>query len=229
VEIPAIEIVMLPEKRSDLLVALGNIADYSWLILTSVNTVTILDQILKEAGLNWTIFKNVQVACIGRSTAAVVRERGIEAAVVPPLFQAESLAEEMTKRQIRSKQILLPRAEGSRRILPEILEAHGAKVHEIQIYRAEIPESSRSELVKILNSEQLDYITFTSSSTVNHFVEIAGELLTSMDFRKTRIACIGPVTAATLQEHGLPCTVQAKEFTVTGLVRALERDVKMET
>jgi uroporphyrinogen III methyltransferase/synthase len=113
--------------------------------------------------------------------------------------------------------------------LPELLEAQGARIHEIQIYRAEIPESSRSELIRVLNNERLDYITFTSSSTVNHFVEIAGELLTTMDFRKTRIACIGPVTAATLQEHGLPCAVQAKEFTVTGLVRALERDTQAES
>ena len=228
-EIPAIEIVLRPEKTSDLLIALGNIADYSWLILTSVNTVIILDQILREAALDWNIFKNLQIACIGRSTAVAVRERGIEVALVPPLFQAESLAEEMMKQKIKGKQILLPRAEGSRRILPEVLETHGARVHEIQIYRAEIPESSRSELLRVLNNEALDYITFTSSSTVNHFVEIAGELLTTMDFRKTKIACIGPVTAATLQEHGLPCSVQAKEFTVTGLVKALERDMRVES
>jgi uroporphyrinogen III methyltransferase/synthase len=229
IEIPAIEIVLRPEKRTDLLLAFGNIADFSWLILTSVNTVTILDQILREAGLNWNIFKNLQIACIGRSTAATVRERGVEVEMIPPLFQAESLAEELMKRKIKGKNILLPRAEGSRRILPELLEAQGARIHEIQIYRAEIPESSRSELIRVLNNERLDYITFTSSSTVNHFVEIAGELLTTMDFRKTRIACIGPVTAATLQEHGLPCAVQAKEFTVTGLVRALERDTQAES
>jgi uroporphyrinogen-III synthase len=229
VEIPAIEIVLLQQKKGELLVALGNIADYDWLILTSVNTITTIDQVLREAGLNWNIFKNLEVACIGRSTAAAARERGIEAAVVPPLFQAESLAEEIMKRKIKGKKLLLPRAEGSRRILPEILEAHGAKVHEIQIYRAEIPESSRSELVLVLNNERLDYITFTSSSTVNHFVEIAGELLTTMDFRKTRIASIGPVTAATLQEHGLPCSVQAKEFTIAGLVRALEKDARAES
>ena len=50
-----------------------------------------------------------------------------------------------------------------------------------------------------------------------------------MDFRKTKVACIGPVTAATLQEHGLPCSVQAKEFTIAGLVRALEKDVQVES
>ena len=229
VEIPAIEIVLLTQKKAELLVALGNIADYEWLILTSVNTVTILDKVFRESSLSWNIFKNLQVACIGRSTAAAARERGIEAAVVPPLFQAESLAEEMIKRKIKGKKILLPRAEGSRKILPEVLAAQGAKVHEVQIYRAEIPESSRSELVQALNNQRLDYITFTSSSTVNHFVEIAGELLSTMDFRKTRIASIGPVTAATLQEHGLPCAVLAKEFTIAGLVRALERDVKVES
>lgn len=228
VEVPAIEIVILYEKKIELLQSLHRIADYGWLILTSVNTVLILDQILKEAALDWSIFKNLSIACIGRSTAAAVRDRGATVALVPPMYQAESLVEELLKQEIRGMRILLPRAQGSRRILPETLELAGAGVHEIQIYRAEIPESSRKELIRVLSHETLNYITFTSSSTVNHFVEIAGELLSKLDFRKIRVACIGPVTAATLQEHGIPCTVQAKEFTIPGLVKALERDTLLE-
>jgi uroporphyrinogen III methyltransferase / synthase len=229
VEVPAIEIVMVYEKKLELLQTLHVMFDYSWLILTSVNTVLILDQILKEAAMDWSIFKNLSIACIGRSTANAVRERGASVALVPPLYQAESLVEELLKQDIRDQRILLPRAQGSRRILPDTLELAGANVHEIQVYRAEVPETSRKELIRVLTHEKLNYITFTSSSTVNHFVEIAGELLSKLDFRKIRVACIGPVTAATLTEHGIPCAVQAKEFTIPGLVKALERDALLET
>lgn len=228
IEVPAIEIVMVYEKKLELLQTLHVVFDYSWLILTSVNTVMILDQILKEAALDWSIFKDLSIACIGRSTANAVRDRGGSVALVPPMYQAESLVEELLKQEIRGKRILLPRAQGSRRILPDTLELAGANVHEIQVYRAEIPESSRKELLRVLTHEKLNYLTFTSSSTVNHFVEIAGELLSKFDFRKIRVASIGPVTAATLQEHGIPCAVQAKEFTIPGLVKAIERDALLE-
>ncbi len=228
VEVPAIEIVMVYEKKLELLQTLHVIFDYSWLILTSVNTVVILDQILEEAALDWSIFKDLSIACIGRSTAAAVRERGATVALVPPMYQAESLVEELLKKDISGKRILLPRAEASRRILPDTLQLAGANIHEIQVYRAEIPESSRKELLRVLTHEKLNYITFTSSSTVNHFVEIAGEHLNKLDFRRIRVACIGPVTAATLEEHGIPCKVQAKEFTIPGLVKALERDALLE-
>jgi uroporphyrinogen III methyltransferase/synthase len=229
VEVPAIEIVMVYEKKLELLQTLHVIFDYSWLILTSVNTVVILDQILEEAALDWSIFKDLSIACIGRSTAAAVRERGAVVALVPPMYQAESLVEELLKKDISGKRILLPRAQASRRILPDTLQLAGADVHEIQVYRADIPESSRKELIRVLTHEKLNYITFTSSSTVNHFAEIAGDLLNKLDFRKIRVACIGPVTAATLEEHGIPCKIQAKEFTIPGLVKALERDALLET
>lgn len=228
VEVPAIEIVMVYEKKLELLQTFHVIFDYAWLILTSVNTVVIMDQILKEAAMDWSIFKDLSIACIGRSTANAVRDRGASVALVPPMYQAESLVEELLKQDIKEQRILLPRAQGSRRILPDTLELAGAKVHEIQVYRAEIPETSRKELLHVLTHENLNYITFTSSSTVNHFVEIAGELLSKLDFRKIRVACIGPVTSATLTEHGIPCAVQAKEFTIPGLVKALERDALLE-
>ena len=59
-------------------------------------------------------------------------------------------------------------------------------------------------------------------------MEIAGETLNKLDFQKIWVACIGPVTGATLAEHGIPCSVQAKEFTIPGLVKALERDALLE-
>jgi uroporphyrinogen III methyltransferase/synthase len=59
-------------------------------------------------------------------------------------------------------------------------------------------------------------VTFTSSSTVTRFLEVAGaERLPPL------VACIGPVTAATAREAGLTVTVEATEHTIPGLVAAL--------
>ena len=161
--------------------------------------------------------RSLQVACIGSATAGRVKELGGTVDLIPPKFQAESLAEDLLKLPIAGKRILLPRWEGSRRVLVEELEAHGASVHEIQIYRAEIPAGGREELQRLLQQETIDFITFTSSSTVHHFVEMAGDLLPP----GIRIASIGPITTATLHEYGLTVSVEAAEFTMQGLASAI--------
>jgi uroporphyrinogen III methyltransferase/synthase len=59
-------------------------------------------------------------------------------------------------------------------------------------------------------------VTFTSSSTVKNFVTAFG-----VDAVPRRVACIGPITAATAREHGLRVDVEAATHTVAGLVDAL--------
>lgn len=211
---PAIEIVEKPEQIAELKDALRQLDRYAWLVLTSVNTVTILDSILEH---DWRSLQSLQIACIGSATADRVKELGGTVDLIPAKFQAENLAEDLLRLPIAGKRILLPRAEGSRRVLVEELETHGASVHEIQIYRAEIPAGGREELQRLLQQETIDFITFTSSSTAHHFVEMAGDLLPP----GIRIASIGPITSATLREYGLTVSVEAVEFTMQGLVDAL--------
>ena len=218
IELPAIEIVLQAENFPAVRQALRQIAEYSWMILTSVNSVSILDGILREERWSWKIFDGLRIACIGTATAEAVTNLGGKVAVVPPLFQAESLAEELIKAGIRRARILLPRAGGSRAVLPELLQKEGAIVDEIHLYRAELPAKSRPKMASIFK-DHIDFVTFTSSSTVQHFLELAKEF--RFDFSKTRIACIGPITAATLREHGLVSDVEATEFTMQGLVDAI--------
>ncbi len=215
-EIPAIEIVLYSEQILQMRNALDRIAEYSWLLLTSVNTVDILNQLLQDSGRDWTHFSGLQIGCIGASTAGKVRELGGTVALVPPRFQAESFAEELAKFDLREKQVLLPRAAGSRQILPEELSRCGAGVHEIHIYRAESAGAGRERLKTILEQAP-DFITFTSSSTVRNFAELAGDL----PWRKIKAACIGPITATTLREFEVEPVVEAREFTISGLVQAL--------
>jgi len=224
-EVPTIEINLIPEGMETLEEALSEIADYGWLILTSANTVGILDQALKGSYRGWEIFSGLKIACIGSATARAARECGAQVALIPPDFQAESLAEALLAEGVNRKKILLPRAKGSREVLPVSLKEHGAQVDEIHIYRSDVPESSREQLREILAGETIDFITFTSSSTVHNFVELAGPLVQKIDLEKTRIACIGPITAATLKEYGIPPAIQAAEFTIPGLVRSLLENV----
>ncbi len=126
----------------------------------------------------------------------------------------------MVNRGVSGKRVLLPRAAGSRKVLIELLSAAGANVHEIQIYQARLPEAGSDTLREIFR-KPVDFITFTSSSTVHNFMEMAREILPRIDFTRTHAACIGPITAATLREYGIEPAVEAKDFTIPGLVHAL--------
>jgi uroporphyrinogen III methyltransferase/synthase len=216
-EIPAIEIVERPDGIAELQDELQRLSDYSWLLLTSVNSVIILDRVLRNSGLDWRIFEPLKIGCIGTATAAKVKELGGRVHVVPAQFQAESFSRELLKSDLKEKEILLPRAEGSRPVLPDQLTEAGAIVKEIHIYKAELPPQSKEELQKVLTTERVDFLTFTSSSTVRNFIELAGDL----HWQSIPVACIGPITAETLREYGVEPTVEAKEFTIPGLVEAL--------
>lgn len=229
IEAPAIQIVADQEKIAELAEALRNIDRYSWLILTSVNSVAILDEVLKSMNKDWGRLEAVQIACIGAATAAQVRRRSGRVALVPPVFQAESLVEKLNLHGMEGQHLLLPRAAGSREVLPETLRDNGAVVHEIHIYRTQQPAGSRETLQQILSRETLDFITFTSSSTVHNFFAMARHLTAKLNWEKTRAAAIGPITGATLKQYGLSDFIQAKEFTMEGLVKAIEEAVLSES
>jgi uroporphyrinogen III methyltransferase / synthase len=216
-EIPSIEIIVNNDGITELRKELDRIGDYAWLLLTSVNSVLILDQTLRNSGRDWKWFQNLEIGCIGKATAAKVMELGGVVSLVPSRYQAEGLAEELAKEALSEKKILLPRAAGSRPVLPEQLQQSGAIVEEIHIYRAEVAEENREALVDLLSNNQIDLITFTSSSTVRNFAELAGEL----SWQKIPVASIGSITSETLREFGVEPAIEAEEFTMPGLVDAI--------
>ena len=216
-EIPSIEITLMNDGITNLQMELDHIKDYSWILLTSVNSVMILDQTLRNSGRDWKWLQVVKIGCIGKATASRVTELGGIVALVPLKYQAESLAEELTKDSLSGKKILLPRAARSRPVLPEQLQQVGAIVEEIHIYKAETAESNRQALLDLLSNKQIDLITFTSSSTVRNFAELAGEL----PWQTIPVASIGPITSETLREYGIEPAIEAEEFTVEGLVEAI--------
>jgi uroporphyrinogen III methyltransferase/synthase len=115
--------------------------------------------------------------------------------------------------------VLVARAAVGRDVLPDALRAAGAAVDVVPVYRTVRAEASRALLGALLAGRRLDLVTFTSSSTVEHYAGLAGALLA----RAVPCACLGPVTAATARGAGLDVAVEADPYTVAGLVAAIER------
>ena len=82
----------------------------------------------------------------------------------------------------------------------------------------EANDSQGIEFLEMLRSRQVDVITFTSSSTVTNLLAATGgaEILTGVV-----IAVIGPVTAITAREAGLPPGIQAPSADMARLAGAI--------
>src|SRR5262249_31352411 len=120
----------------------------------------------------------------------------------------------------------LVRAKVARDVIPNALRELGAKVHVMEAYETVVPESSRTAILEALNNPDKKpfAITFTSSSTVKNFLELLGEEdAHSNSLDGVKLCSIGPVTSATLKEHGLRVDIEAKEYTVPGLVEAIAK------
>jgi len=209
IEAPAIRIVALDGPAPDL-------GRYQLVILTSPNGVTFLFDRLERAGLDARALAGARVAAIGPGTAGALKQHGVIADVVPERFLAEGLVEALW--DVTARRALIARAAEARQVLPEALRDQGIEVDELALYETVAESLSDSLLEEVLGA---DYITFTSSSTVRFLMAATGGRLG----RDTRVVSIGPITSATLREHGFEPHVEAGTHDIGGLLDALVADV----
>jgi len=207
--------------------AIGTLGEYDWLIFTSVNGVIWFWKELQRAGLDSRALGGRQVAAIGPATADKLREKGIEPDFVPEKYVAEHVVEGLLARGVAGKKVLLPRAEVAREVLPRQLREAGTEVRVLPVYRTGLAQQGEEEaqLLEDLQAGKVQYVTFTSSSTVeNFFSRIPAETIAPYVGTSLRLACIGPITANTLQQYGFTAQVEPEEYTIPALAQALEED-----
>lgn len=223
VEAPTIQTVP-PDSWQAMDLAILHLVDYHWLIFTSVNGVGPFMARLQSAGRDSRALSHLRICAIGPRTAQELGRYGVVPDVVPAQYQAEGILARLTEEQLRGKRVLIPRAETAREILPEQLRERGALVDVIPVYRTIVPTGDLHALEQQIGEGRIDAVTFTSSSTVRNFVELTGgaEKARRLMARVT-VACIGPITARTAEEFGLPVAIVAKENTVPALADAIVR------
>jgi uroporphyrinogen III methyltransferase/synthase len=166
-----------------------------------------------------------RVAAIGPATAAALAQRGVPVALVPERHVAEGLVEALTARGVVGKRILVPTAERARPVLSEGLETAGALVDLLPVYRTVAEGGDGRALARELTAGSIDAVTFTSSSTVEHFVSLVGREAASCG--RFRAAVIGPITAQTARDQGVAAggLIEASPSTTDALVAALDREL----
>jgi uroporphyrinogen III methyltransferase/synthase len=216
---PTIETVPL-DSYARLDAALDELATYAWLIFTSVNGVNYFFARLRDRRQDIRTLGAVRIAAIGPETARAVESFHLRVDAVPQEYRAEAVIPVLG--EVRGQRILLPRAAEARAVLPQELEALGAQVDEIAVYRTIRPLGTKVEEIRILLEQgKIDLVTFTSSSTVRNFVSLFPEDDLRTLIGSTRVGCIGPITAATAREYGLDVAVQPASYTVPAFAEAI--------
>ncbi len=206
VELPVIAIADPSDGGAALREAVAGVADYGWAVVTSPNGSERLALALgprdhREGSLP-------KLAAIGPRTAAPLVAAGYRVDLVPGRAVAEGLLEEFPPGV--GRRLLLVRAEVAREVLPAGLREAGWSVDVVVAYRNVAPEVAAGEVERAISA---DAVTFTSESTVNRYVEVAGGPVPRMAI------CIGPVTAAAARGEGFT-VVEADPHSVAGMVDA---------
>jgi uroporphyrinogen III methyltransferase / synthase len=223
IEAPTIQIVP-PASWRAIDQAIVGIADYHWLMFTSVNGVKPFMDRLRTAGRDSRALAHLQICAIGPRTAEELARYGVTPDLVPSEYQAEGVLAALSAHELRGKKILIPRAEVARELLPEQLRRMGAGVDVITVYRTIVPAADMSRLRELIEACKIDMVTFTSSSTVRNFVDMVGGSDEARHLgSKTTIGCIGPITAQQAEECGLTVALVPPENTVPALAQAIVR------
>ncbi len=204
--------------------ALDAAENYDWVVLTSPNGVEFFFRWMERFGTDVRRFHRARFAAVGPRTAEELARRGIRADVQAEKFVAEGLLEAMADRIRPGQTVLLPRGDLARDILPRELEKQGLNTVRIDTYETVPADGYDPFLLDMLKDGAIHDVTFTSSSTVRNLLDALrrmGAEDPAALLAKTRIACIGPITAKTAEENGLQVAMTAESSTLDGLVQAL--------
>ncbi|MDN5894846.1 MAG: uroporphyrinogen-III synthase [Nocardioides sp.] len=193
---------------------------YEWIAFTSVNAVRAVREKFEEYGLDARAFSGLKIAAVGDKTAAAISAWGLRADLVPSGEQSAAglLADWPPYDDVLDpiNRVFLPRADIATENLVAGLIDLGWECDDVTAYRtvrATPPPAPTRDAIK---SGKFDAVVFTSSSTVRNLVGIAGK-----PHATTVIACIGPATVKTAEEHGLRVDVMASSPSIEILVDAL--------
>jgi uroporphyrinogen III methyltransferase/synthase len=219
--VPTIKITE-PSERMALVDALLELNSYDWLIFTSANGVTAFFDLFFKQFKDLRDIGGARIAAVGPATAAKLRELHLQVDLQPEEFIGRKIAEEFAKYQsIENVKLCLLRAEVASRDLPDALQEMGAIVDDIPVYKTVAETEDRTGAAARLLEAGADWVTFTSSSTVEHFHARFDLPKLVKQFPELKLASIGPETSKAIAKLGLKPALESKTHTTDGLIAAL--------
>jgi uroporphyrinogen III methyltransferase/synthase len=198
--------------------ALERLDDFQWLCFTSANGVRFFWDALRATGRDARALAGVKLCAVGPMTADALLQRGLAVDVVAERFVAEGLLEVLgTRDDVFGTSVLYAAAEGARETLPSGLEALGAVVERVPLYRSVPEPEGFARLRAALEERPVDLVAFTSASAVRSFIDAVGAARAS----EIAVASIGPTTSAAAREAGMTVAIEAEPSTLAALARGI--------
>ena len=165
----------------------------------------------------------------GPKAAGAAVAAGLSVAWQAPTETSAEVRERLAADGVDGARIAVQRDGGATASLAEDLSSLGADVIDVPVYRWTAPDDPEPavRLIEAACDRRLDALTFTSSPAVENLVAIADQRGLGGDFRSllgggaVRVACVGPVCAATAETHGAVDVVRPARARLGAMVHAL--------
>lgn len=221
IELPTIRIEEIKDN-TELEECLENLKAYNYLIFTSQNTVELFFNRLAEKGLDSRNLAHMKICAVGSGTVKSLNQKGIMPDVVPARAVGEAVFEALKDGLTKDDSVLIPRSAIARDYLVQSL-GNICKVEAIDLYNTVTESFDKDMILEKIEAGDIDYITFTSSSTVANFINGIGRE-NADKIGRTKLVSIGPITSKTIREYGLEVYKEPEQYTIEGIVECIVRD-----
>ncbi|PLT32375.1 uroporphyrinogen-III synthase [Bacillus sp. V5-8f] len=216
--VPLIDFV-LPKDPSAVKKYIVHLDEFDWLVFTSQNGVKFFFELAEQTPH---IGNMPKIAVIGVKTKQALAEWGYQADFMPDEFVAEAFTKQFNQHLQQSDKVLVAKGNLARSVISESINRSGADCKEVIVYETILPEASEPKLAELLRNRKIDIVTFSSSSTVNHFVEVVKKHDLQTEARDLIVVCIGPVAKKTAENLGLVVHVYPDmEYTAKAMIESL--------
>jgi len=216
IEVPLLKI-SCKEREEDKTV-FQTLSKYKWIFFTSANGVECFFQLLKNYKISSGVFKHIRIAVVGHKTEEALKNYGYHADFIPTIYSADQMVNEFVNNFALKDPFLLVRGNRSRNVLPDFFSRLGIEFDTVEVYETLYNDEVADKLNDVLMNQQLDFITFTSPSTVDAFIKMRNRIL--MD--GTICVCIGTTTQQRATEAGFNDTITPDIFTIEGMVNCMK-------
>lgn len=197
-----------------------HLKDYHCIVFTSANGVTFFKNYLDKWQISYKNLNHLIAASVGRKTSKQMKKLGLSVSIIPEEFVAEKLTDNIIRSLKPNSRILVIRGNLARPNLVTGLRQNGFNVTDLVVYETIHKIDEAEKLKKYVQQSEIDYITFTSSSTVDSFMKVLREKELVKNLQKITFVCIGPITNETLKEYGFE-GIMPNAYTIEEMVKVM--------
>lgn len=222
-ELPAVGL-SLPADLSNIHDAIDRLRDYEWIVFTSPGGVEIFFERMAELKKDARLLSGLKIAVIGAATGDIFIKRGIYPDYMPERYYARDLGEGLAQAAMGGRVLILRSKHGSPELTRPLARA-GVIFDDIALYEPK-PSAGHAVTARVkhlLKRQAYDYVTFTSGSTVDGFMETLrpGE----NEVAGFKAVCIGTETEKAAAARGMDCIV-APIPTMESMVEVMKQNAK---